>query len=351
MTETKRIAILVGTVLTAATLPAQAQVKLGGYTHFDYYRGDNGNSSTLAEQEFIARRVRLNASARINDMVRGVVGLQADDSSSTGARGTALKDLILELRLHPWAQVRAGVFKYQFDIEAYESSSRRWFMNRAIVVNNVASSLVSGSGDARDKGLSLSGGAEAFGYGLGLFQGQGSDSRDSNSKFGYTANVWGKLGAARLNAGYLASDNTPQGTSTINKYDAYTLGAAYGSGPFVARAEYYRGERTTASTQDKSGYYVMAGYSITSKVDLMARYQQYRDEVWTGSDNEVKSMDLGVKYHIVRNGQYGNANVSLNYMRRDAGANVTQRIFDERGANLAGGNIGDILTARLQLDF
>jgi len=347
----RRIIIVVGAVLAAAPLLAQAQVKLGGYTHFDYYRGDNGNAGTLAEQEFIARRVRLNASAKINDMVSGVVGLQADDSSSTGARGSGLKDLILDLKLYPWTQVRAGIFKYPFDIEAYESSSRRWFMNRAIVVNNVASSLISGSGDARDKGVSVSGGVPAFGYGLGLFQGQGSDSRDANGKLGYTANLWGKLGAARLNAGYLASDNTPQGTSATNKYVAYTVGAAYGSGPFVARAEYYRGERTTTSTQDKSGYYAMAGYSATPKIDLMARYQVYRDEVWTASDNEVKSVDLGVKYHIVRNGQSGNANISLNYMRRRADANVIQRIFDERGATLTGGNIGDILMARLQLDF
>lgn len=129
------------------------------------------------------------------------------------------------------------------------------------------------------------------------------------------------------------------------------MGAAYGSGPFVARAEYYRGERTTTSTQDKSGYYAIAGYSATPKIDLMARYQVYRDEVWTASDNEVKSVDLGVKYHIVRNGQSGNANISLNYMRRRADANVIQRIFDERGATLTGGNIGDIVMARLQLDF
>jgi len=349
--RTKRTVALAVALLAAASLPAQAQVKVGGYTHFDYYRGDNGNAQTVAEQEFIVRRVRLNVSAKINDMISGVVGLQADDKSSTGERDTALKDFAVDIKLDPWANVRAGLIKYPFDLEGYESSSRRWFMNRAIPTNNIAGSLVSGSGDFRDKGVSLSGGNGAFGYGVGVFQGEGSDKRDTNSKVAATANLWAKLGPVRLNAGYLASDNTPQSATAISKYDAYTLGAAYTDGPFVARAEYYRGSVKTTSTKDKSGGYVMAGYSITPTLDLMARFQTLEDEKWGASANRVKSYDLGVKYHLVRNGKFGDANVSLNYMRRNADAGVTQKIFDERGANVTGADIGDVVMARLQLIF
>lgn len=349
--KTMHMVALAGAAVAALPLLAQAQVKLSGYTHFDAYRGDNGNAQTVAEQEFIARRVRINVNAKINEMISGVAGLQADDKSATGERDSALKDLAVDFKFHPWAQLRAGLFKYAFDIEGYESSTRRWFMNRAVAVNNVAGSLSSGSGDFRDKGVSLAGGSGAFGYGAGLFQGEGSDKRDTNGKLAAAANLWAKVGPVRLNAGYLASDNTPQGTSTTNKYSAATLGAAYAEGPFVARAEYYRGSVKTTSTKDKSGGYVMAGYSLTPALDLVARYQTFKDEKWGATANRFDSFDIGVKYHLVRNGKYGNANVVLNYMRRDADAGVTQKIFDERGANVVGADIGDVVMARLQLDF
>lgn len=358
--KTTRIITLAAAALAAAPLFAQAQiqdkVKVSGYMDLDYYRGDNGNADTVVEQEFIIRRARLNFDVKLNDMLSGRVNLQGDTSSSTGARVSTLKYLYADFKLHPMAKVRAGLFKYQFDIEGLESTTKRWFMNRAVVVNSVVGGLNGSGGDFADKGVMVSGGSEVLGYGLGLFQGNGSESRDTNSKFGYTANVRGKLGPVQLNAGYLATDNTPQGTSTTNKYDAYTLGAAYASGPFVARTEFYRGSLTATtlgvtSAQDRSGYYVMAGYSITPEVDLMARYQQFENESWTTSNNRVNSFDVGMKYHIVRKGKYGDANISLNYMQRDAGANVTQKIFDERGANVVGGNIGNVVMTRLEVTF
>ena len=82
----------------------------------------------------------------------------------------------------------------------------------------------------------------------------------------------------------------------------------------------------------------------------MARYQQFEDEAFGAANNEITSTDLGVKYYFARKGR-GGSSIALNYMFRDADGGVTQRIFDERGANLAGSDIDDVLLARLQFEF
>jgi hypothetical protein len=305
----------------------------------------------VAEQEFIVRRARLYFDGKVNDLVSGTVGLQADDSGATGARDGALKDFWIDLKFDPMALVRAGSYKYEFDLEGYESSAVRPFMNRAIVTNAIAGGLTGAGGDFRDKGVSLIGKSDAFGYGVGLWQGQGADKRDNNDKFGYTANVWGKLAGVKVNLGYMNSDNTPAVGTPTSEYTASVIGAVYDQGPWMLRAEYFDAERNKGTTkEDVSGYYVMGVYTVAPNVDLMARYQQFEDEKWGTTNNEITSTDLGVKYYFARK-RRGGSSIALNYMSRDADSGVTQRIFDERGANVTGNNIDDVIMARLQIQY
>lgn len=368
-THKKLLAAMIGAALAGGTLAAQAaEVKMKFGAHIDYYRGDAGtlnsdanNANDIAEHEFIIRRARLYFDAKVNDLVSASLGLQGDDSGSTGARTTGLKDANIDLNFHKLAMVRAGMYKYEFDLEGRESSFVRPFMNRSIATNAVAANMGSAGTDFRDKGVSLIGASEAFGYGVGLWQGTGPDARDNNDKFGYTANVWGKLAGVKANLGYMNSDNTPAGNplptaARTDEYTAAVIGVAYEVGPFLLRTEFYDAERdrqsTTGvlSTQDLSGYYVMGVFTVVPNVDLMARFQQFEDDAFGTSNNEVTSSDLGVKYYFERKGR-GGSNVSLNYMLRDADTGVTQRIFDERGANVAGDNVGDVIMARLQVQY
>jgi phosphate-selective porin len=218
----KLLAAMIGAALAGGTLAAQAaEVKLKFGAQADYYRGDagtlNSDASTandIAEHEFIVRRARLYFDAKINDLISGSIGLQGDDSS-TGVRTSTLKDAYVDLKYHPLAMVRAGMYKYEFDLEGRESSFVRPFMNRSIVTNAVAGNMGLAGTDFRDKGVSLIGASDAFGYGVGLWQGVGADARDNNDKFGYTANVWGKLVGVKVNLGYMNSDNTPPGTLSL----------------------------------------------------------------------------------------------------------------------------------------
>jgi hypothetical protein len=204
---------------------------------------------------------------------------------------------------------------------------------------------------------------------VGLWQGAGSDARDNNDKFGYTGNVWGKLVGIKVNLGYMSSDNTPPSgnlppvpvppatsATRTDEYQAAVIGVAYERGPILLRTEFYDAERDrissagVTSTQDLSGYYVMGVFTVISDLDVMARFQQFEDDAFGTSNNEVTSTDLGVKYYFDRKGR-GGSSVSLNYMLRDADTGVTQKIFDERGANVKGDNVDDVIMARLQVQY
>jgi phosphate-selective porin len=349
-THKKLLAAMIGAAVAGGTLAAQAaEVKLKFGAQADYYRGDAGTATTVPEQAFTIRRARLYFDAKITDLVSASIGLQADDSSA-GARTGTLKDASIDLNFHPLAMVRTGMYKYEFDMEGRESSFVRPFMNRSIATNVIAANMGVAGTDFRDKGVSLIGVSEAFGYGVGLWQGVGADLSDNNDKFGYTANVWGKLAGVKANLGYLTSDNTPAGTAATSEYKASVIGVAYEAGPFLVRGEFYDAERETAATVDASGYYVMGVFTVVPNVDLMARFQQFEDEAFGASNNEVTSTDLGVKYYFERKGR-GGSNVSLNYMLRDADTGVTQRIFDERGGNVTGDNVDDVIMARLQVQY
>lgn len=350
-TRRKLLVAMIGTALAGGALVTEAaEVKPSFAAQFDYYRGDAGTAASVAEQEFIVRRARLYFSGKVNELVSGTIGLQADDNGSTGARDGALKDAWIDLKFDPMALVRAGMYKYEFDLEGRESSFVRPFLDRAIVTNAVSGRLTGAGGDFRDKGVSLIGNGGTFGYGLGLWQGMGPDARDNNDKFAYTANVWSKLAGVKVNLGYMNSDNTPAVGTPTNEYTASVIGAEYDQGPLMLRAEYFDAERQTATTVNLKGYYVMGVYTVAPNVDLMARFQQFEDEQWGTSNNQITSTDLGVKYYFERKGR-GGSNIALNYMLRDADSGVTQKIFDERGANVTGNNIDDVIMARLQVQF
>ena len=354
----KLLVVIAGAALVGAALSAEAiEVNSKFAINVDYYHGDAGNlnsdgidSNNVAEQQFILRRARAAFDAKVNDLVSGFIQLQADDNSSTGARQSALKDAYIDLNFAPMAVLRAGTFKYEFDLSGRESFTVMPLMDRAIVTNTLASSLTGTAADWRDKGVSLIGKSSAFGYGVGLWQGQGSDANDNNDKFGYTANVWGKLAGVKINLGYLSSDNTKPEATTVSKYAASTVGAVYDQGALMVRAEYYSGDRKAVTTQNLKGYYVMAVYTVVENVDLAARYQQFKDEKWGASNNEIRSTDLGVKYYFERKGRAGTS-IAVNYMIRNADSGVTQKIFDERGASVTGNNINNVLMARLQVQF
>jgi hypothetical protein len=342
--------------MTASAQKEEPRFEIGGYIHLDYYRGDSG-ASDVAEQQATVRRARLDFNAKVNDQITFNIVSQFDDSGSIGERTSTLKDAIATYKLHDLATVRAGKFKYEFDLEGRESSTDRPLMNRSMVTNTVAGQMTGAGGDFRDTGLLLLGktslgGDVSMGYGVGFWQGVGPDAKDNNSKIGTTGNVWvSPMKGLKLNGGYMSSDNTPEGGDT-SKYTAAVVGAQFERGPILARFEYYDARLEGIGPDiDRAGWYISTAYSVLPDLDLMARYQQFENESWGTTDNQISSLDLGAKYYLAKKGRRAGTNVSLNYMIRKADVGVTHKVFDERGGDVTGDDIGNIIMARLQVQL
>lgn len=367
-----KVLLMLSVVLLVVPMSVSAQekkteeprFKIGGFAHFDYYRGSNGTADTVSEQAFTARRVRLSFSARITDQISFTIVPQLDDAG-TGERTGTLKDLFVNLKLHEMATVRAGLYKYEFDLQGRGPGTVMPFINRTVVTNAVAGRMTGEGGDFRDKGVSVIGktgigSGASLGYGLGVWQGIGPDRSDNNSDLGYTANLWvSPIKGLKLNGGYMTSDNTPKGTAlaatptgTNNKYRAAVVGVQYDEGPIFARAEYYDAELKGSVVRiDRKGWYVEAVYSVLPKLDVMARYQEFENETWGADNNKINSVDLGAKYYFAKKGRRGGTSIAVNYMIRDADSGVSTRIFDERGGTVTGSSIKNVFLVRLQVEL
>ena len=362
----KSFAPLIGAALAAGPiLAAQAQdikpPRISSYAQLDYYNADAGTVATAPEQLFTVRRARLYVSGDAGTPMIGYTLGAALDDSGAGARSAQLWDAIVDLRFSPLATVRVGSYKYEFDMVGRSSASDLPFINRPTAAVAVAGGMT-GAVDAaglpsltnfRDKGVSLLGSTKEFGYAVGLYQGQGNNAGDNNSKFGYTANGWVKLMGVKLNLGYLNSDNTASGSPATNKNDAWTAGLEYTTGPVYLRGEYYTAKRKTPTvTRDRKGFYAEGVYFFNPSIDFALRYQRYQqEEVWGTTANKISGVDVGMAYYFVRRGSFGGTKLLLNFMTRDADAGVRQSLFGERGTAIQGDNIGNGFLARLQVQY
>ncbi|MEW6613730.1 MAG: porin [Pseudomonadota bacterium] len=364
-------AIIAPASAMAADAKSAPSVKIGGYIQSDYRSGQNG-ATGADQQEFNMRRARVGISGKVNDLIGYGVVLQGDNTNNT-----VFRDMFATLNFNPLAKVTVGQFKYEFDLEGRESSADRPFMDRTTATNIVAGGA---SGDFRDKGVQLSGamdmGGMGAGYAVGVWNGSGGTTtglnpQDNNNALMYTANLFvSPMAGTKLNAGYM-NNNGFATTGAGFDYTAWTLGAAYDVGPMFARAEYYNGKRENiaglVANEDVKGWYVMAGYSVLPDVDLMARYQTVEDEAWGTTANQLSSVDLGAKYYFTRKGKRSGTNIAVNYMIRDADANVgadapdgstrasantIRTLNDGRGSVLTtGAGVDNVLAARLQVAF
>jgi hypothetical protein len=264
------------------------------------------------------------------------------------------------------ARLRAGQYKYDFDLVGRESSSSLLFVDRPFAANSVAGSLNGGStastttSNFRDRGVTLSGDTKDrpvnWGYSIGVFQGSGRAS-DNNDEFAYVANVRAyPVKALRLNAGFLSSNAAPKGDPRTIDYDAWTAGISYDRNVASFAAEYYSGHRDRGSTgEDVRGYYVSASTSPIARVDIIGRYQFLEDDRFAAGNAAADSFDVGVRWYFQRKGQRAGHHVSLNYMARSADDGFTDGLTvlnDGKGAPLSSGAlVEDVIALRFQVQF
>ncbi len=337
----------------------EPKIGLAGLLQLDYRRGDAKDQKLLAEHELNLRRARLFFTGKVNDRIAYGMTLQGDGGQ------TALLDGFADLTLKPAAKLRVGQYKYEFDITGRESAQVLAFADRPWVTNAVAGSMNGAStasspaASFRDRGVTVLGdtktGRVSWGYGVGVMQGAGRGS-DNNNAFGYTLHLHIlPIEKLRLSGGFLASDSATRGAPTSNEYSAWTAGASYETSRLTLRGEYYHGQRDKGTASESvKGFYVHGIYTRSS-LDLMLRYQQMQDTRFVPGSDEARSVDLGAKWYFVRQNKRGGSSLAVNYLLRDADPGFKDGVTvlnDGRGGLLtAGQSVGNVLTARLQVQF
>lgn len=335
---------------------------VSGFVQFDERVGDD-KTGKQPEHEFNVRRARLTLSGRVGDRVAYNLTFQGDGANVNTA---SLLDGFADLTFRPWLKLRAGQYKYDFDLEGHESDSGNPLPDRTFATNAVAGGLNGTStasapaGSFRDRGLTLGGssslGQVKWSYGLGLFQGTGRAS-DNNSKPAYTLNTSLEPRAGLLlNLGLLSADTAAAGAAAESTYRAWTIGASYERGRVFVRGEYYQGQRETAAgDQDLDGFYLVGVFAAATRLDLVARYHSFQDERFAAGDDHMDGVDLGVKYYFDRRDRRSGTFVAVAYSIRNADPGVTSGLTllnDGRGAALESGrDVANALTVRLQVRF
>jgi hypothetical protein len=336
---------------------------LTGYLQFDLRYGDPRGAAKLPDHELNVRRARVSLSGKVTERVSYTATVQGDGVNASSA---SLLDVSADLTLSRWAVIRAGQYKYDFDLEGRESDAFTPLIDRSYATNTVAGGLNGASTAAnaasgfRDRGLSLIGkgqrGSIKLGYALGVFQGAGR-ANDNNDDFALTLNGNVEpLGGLKLNAGLLRSRAEDKGGAPKNVYSALALGAAFERGRIFARTEYYRGRRDLAlGRQDLAGFYVTGSYTLLSKLDLMGRYEQVADERYGPSGNEARGVGFSAVLYLDRRTRRSGTHLSLTYFWREADEAFKSGLTlfnDGRGAAIESGSlIGNVLVARMQVAF
>lgn len=320
-------ALLAGSIVLADTTPAQTNteapkpvkkqwfdtIKMGGYVQgrWQYYPDAEDSESN----EFLLRRARIKISANPTDDTYAEVEVDLGESK-VEARSIFL-DWTFVNNNDARAWVRIGQSKVPFGFETPQSSSVRLPLER----NWLARWTFPGERDTgivgfytRNADKELFEAAKKSNYGtgdygnfaLGIYNGQGANKSEENSKKTIVArvakpfmlNLFDNETYAELGASYWNGDYTQTGT-TDTTYDDEMLGlhAYLAPNPFGFQAEYYTGE---AASEDADGWYAMGIWRASENVTAFARYDTYEGgrKGKLGSIYELDRFGLGLAYEL-----------------------------------------------------
>lgn len=152
----------------------------------------------------------------------------------------------------------------------------------------------------RDLGAMLYGGFvkrdgySVINYDLGVFNGEGINSRDKNT----SKDIVGRLMIKPVRGlTFAGSYYWGEYGKDYLKRVRYGLGACYDRGAGVVRGEYLRG---TTGTLESEGWYAMAGWRATKSLMASARYDTFTDDVAKRSTTRQTNYTAGLTWQPVK---------------------------------------------------
>ncbi|MBR6867089.1 MAG: porin [Prevotella sp.] len=309
--------------------------KFSGYGMLQYQGTDVDGAHT---NSFNLRLARFILDGKIGDF-DWRAQIQGTNVKGPGEPTVQLVDLYAEWRKYPEFKVRAGQFKRAFTYENPTHPITQGWYAYADVINNL-----SGFGDrtgekssgGRDIGIQVSGdvlpnanGRRLLHYQVGVYNGEGINSKDADNKKDIIGGLWVmpiaglRIGAfgwtgtrGTINATYttvpeqlvgvipnVSAGSTGSVSLLSVRKNRYALSAEYDKDEYTFRAEYLhsQGWGQNLDLGDKAdGWYVFGIVPvIKSKLHAKARYQTYRDnKEW----NRAKTMyEVGCNYFFTKN--------------------------------------------------
>lgn len=337
-------ALLACTLATASAqkdekkISVMSDIKFSGYvmTQYQYSSQDNAKSNT-----FNMRMTRLALEGRLLQDFYWKVQLQVNGNTSTLGNSPRMVDAFAEWQKYAAFKVKAGQFKRPFTFENPMHPMTQGFMSYAQGVTKLAGFSDRNGGHAsngRDIGVQIQGdflknsqGRNLLHYQVGVFNGQGINTKDVDQRKDIIGGAWVapvkglRIGAFGWTGSYArkgtwketASDGTETTKSGIRSLDVnrYAFSAEYAANDWTLRSEYIHsngwGFKTTYQNETNSkdctintdagneadGFYTLViAPVIKNKVHVKARYDLYRP---SASWNTAKTYyEIGADYEI-----------------------------------------------------
>ncbi len=344
------------TALVAVSLTTQAQekkaswfnnVKLSGYgmTQYQYSSRENDKSNT-----FNLRMFRLALDGRIMDEFYWKAQVQLNGNTSTLGSSPRVVDLFAEWQRYSAFRVKIGQFKRPFTFENPIHPITQGFMSYSQnVLKLVGMSDRTGehASNGRDLGVQIQGdflpnaeGRNILYYQLGVFNGQGTNTKDVDQRKDVIGGIWvapikglrlGVFGwegsAARKGTWTDENGNSHSGVRSLPKH-RYAISGEYLCNDWTFRSEYVHSTGKAFSTtinnfnddnskncnlskngEKADGYYALViAPVIQKKLHAKARYDVYRPKAEWATAKTYYEVGLDYEFHP-------NFQINLEYAR------------------------------------
>lgn len=305
------------TLVKVKSFPVNAakKITLNGYTQVRYQALDEAGKI----DGFDIRRARLD--------VKGVISPYWGYRVQFDLAGTPkLLDAYAELKLNDYFNFTIGQAKIPFSLENLASSNKLEMIDRSQAVEALVArgKDVGGNQNGRDIGIQLGGtlfklnDRPVLDYRLGLYNGSGINTSDTNEKKDFAARlivhpVAGlDISAALYNGSRYVAVTSPAKNVTR---DRFGFDLSYDLNNFSVRGEYLHG---TDDQTDREGYYAQTGYYfLQKKLQLLAKYDFY-------DADKSKARNASTCYVLGANLNFNaNARLQLNYtFKQEEGTSV-----------------------------
>ncbi len=243
---------------------------------------------------FDIRRVRLGISGDFGKHIDYKVQAEYGGGSASSAASVKLLDAFLRVKIAKPINIQVGEYKVAYSQETLDGPATWLTIENPTAVNklNGYSDESGMHANSRDIGLTLYGtlaqsrGRDIVTYRLGVFNGNGINLKDNDSRKDISAYLTvSPIKSLTLSAAHYAGHYTTtsgQTTATLRR-DRTSAGLTFSEGAFRLRSEYLHGKTGERSHQ---GVYAIASYNLPYGLQPVLSYGYYQKDTDTKRDNQ-----------------------------------------------------------------